>query len=251
MQILNIKVDNLNLQQVIETITKWININPLSTRQIVTINPEMVVQSKDNKELINIINQSDLSIADGTGIVWASKKYGQKIGQKIPGVDLIYSLAKISPSKKWRWYLIGGASGVAKKAANQLKTKFPGINIVKSEDGGLITLENIKRQGNLITRINQAKVDILIVSLGVPKQEFFIHNYKNILNAKVAIGAGGTLDFIAGKQKRAPKLLRKIGLEWLWRLLLSPKRLKRIINAVIIFPLIVIKDIRKKHAYNK
>lgn len=239
MKILDINIDNVTLAEAINRIDNLIKSPGSSTRLVTTLNPEIALKANRDIEYRKILNSSSLTIADGTGIIWASKKYRSKLKAKVTGVDLISQLTKISPSKKWRWYLLGGKPGVAKRATNNLIKKNPKINIVKADDGGVINGENFSSQYNLVARIAKYKPDILVVSLGAPIQEKFIHYYKNELNARVAIGAGGTLDFIAGVKKRAPKVLRWIGIEWLWRFIREPKRFKRIWNAVIVFPIVV------------
>ena len=244
MKILDINVDNVSIEEAINRIDKIISSHDSQTHLVTTLNPEIALKAHKDLKYKEILNSSSLTIADGTGIIWASKKYKNKLKAKVTGVDLIMQLAKISPSKKWRWFLLGGMPGVAKQAANNLIKKYSGINIVKADDGGVINSENLTSQDDLINKIAKTNANILIVSLGAPIQEQFINYYKNKLNVKVAIGAGGTLDFIAGIKKRAPKILCYLGLEWLWRLIKEPKRLKRIWNAVIVFPIVVRRSIK-------
>lgn len=243
-KILDIKVDNISPVEAIAKIEATIAKGARQTQMVTTLNPEIALKAHHDDIYKNILNSSYLTIADGTGIFWAAKKYHQKLKARVTGIDLINRLAKISPNKKWRWFLLGGKPGVAKKAANKLLQTYPGINIIRAEDGGVITNENINDQQLLVSKIAQAKVDILIVSFGAPIQEKFIQKYKNQLGAKVAIGAGGSLDFIAGVKKRAPKIMRLMGLEWLWRLILEPKRLTRIWKAVVVFSLTILKNAR-------
>lgn len=243
MKILNIEIDNLATSEIIAKIKHWID-NKKSFHSIATVNAEMIMAAQNNPSLLQAINQSDLKIPESTGVMWASQKLGQKFKERTPGVDLIWRLAKLSDKQHWRWFLLGSAPGVAKQASEKLKSKYPGIQIVGVEDGGVVTLENLKSRTDLVDKINQAQADILIVTFGVPKQELFMRTFKDQLTAKVGIGAGGTLDFISGKQKRAPKFMRSLGLEWLWRVLREPKRFKRIWTATVIFPKAVKKSLK-------
>ncbi len=236
MKILGVEIDNFSQKEIITQIKDWIN-NSNQLHTIATVNAEMVVAANHDSKIMEVINGSDLKIPESTAIMLASIKLGHKFKQKTPGVDLIWELAKISHQTHWRWYLLGGAPDVAKQASQKLKQKYPGINIVGATDGGVVTSENIHTRTDLVEDINHVKPDILIVCFGIPKQEMFMQVFKNQLTAKIGIGAGGTLDFIAGKQKRAPKALRLIGLEWFWRLLREPKRFKRIWTATVIFPI--------------
>lgn len=244
MKILGVKIDNLTFGEAVETIAKAIKKPSTKTELVATINPEIILQSQKDAEYKSVLNGSLLSVADGTGVVWAAKKIKKRLKVKIPGIDLIDSLAKESAQNNWRWYLLGSAPGVAKRAANSLLKKYPGIKILKSESGGEVSQDGILGQPGLIERIRKIKPDILIVALGAPKQEFFIRRYRHQLGAKIAVGAGGSLDCIAGEKKRAPKILRRLGLEWLWRLILEPRRVRRIWNAVVVFPMTVRKNLR-------
>lgn len=243
-KILDIKVDNVSLAEAIVKIESAIVKGLKQTQIVTTLNPEIALKAHCDQGYKNILNSSYLTTADGTGILWAARKYHYKLKGRVTGIDLIDRLAKVSPDKKWRWFLLGGKQGVAKQAANKLTRANLGINIVKAEDGGMISNENIVNQHALVNKIAKANIDILVVSFGAPNQEKFIHRYADQLGAKVAIGAGGSLDFIAGAKKRAPKIMRILGLEWLWRLILEPNRLVRIWKAIVVFPLIVIKNAR-------
>ena len=245
MKILDVKIDNLTLGEVVQKIDRHIKYSK-NTFSVTTINPEIFLLTQKNDRLKQAIIKSDLIVPDGTGVLWAAKKYKERIIEKIPGIDLIEELARHSSNKGWRWFLLGGQPGIAKKAANKLTTKYPGINIVKSLDPGNVNVNNLDNLNDLVKKIRQLNIDILVVSFGAPKQEIFIDHFKEKVGAKVCIGAGGSLDFISGKIKRSPKLLRKLGLEWFWRLILEPKRIKRIWNAVIKFPIAVKKDLRAK-----
>lgn len=244
-KILDIKVDNISSVEAIAKIEATIAKGVRQTQMVTTLNPEIALKAHHDNDYKNILNSSYLTTADGIGIFWAAKKYRQKLKARVTGIDLINQLATISPDKKWRWFLLGGKQGVAKKAANKLMQTYPGINIIKAEDGGMITNENIDDQQLLASKIAKANADILIVSFGAPIQEKFIQKYKNQLGAKVAIGAGGSLDFIAGVKKRAPKIMRIMGLEWLWRFIREPKRFKRIWNAVVVFPIVIKRHIKQ------
>lgn len=242
MKILGVRVDSPTQQEAIEKISRWIREPYSRTHYVTTPNPEIIMSAQRNEQLMDALNNADCALPDGRGLQWAAKRYKEKIKQRITGVDFIQTLASISPQKKWRWYLLGGAPGVAKQAANNLIHKYPGINIVKTEDGGTITLDSIGNADALVTRIRSYKPDILCVAFGAPKQEIFMQIYKHKLGAKVALGIGGTLDFISGKRKRAPKLIRILGFEWLYRLICEPRRIGRIYTAIVRFPLFVMRS---------
>jgi N-acetylglucosaminyldiphosphoundecaprenol N-acetyl-beta-D-mannosaminyltransferase len=197
--------------------------------QVTTVNNEFVLEAQSNGDFLKILQSADLSLADSTGVVWAARRQGAQL-ERIPGADLVNELAK----QGWSMYLVGGADGVAEKAAQTL-TKTYDTKIVGAEVG-LRPGDNPEKTEALIKRINTAKPDVLLVAFGAPKQDLFIFEHKAELNVPVMIGVGGTLDFLAGKVSRAPQFIRSIGLEWLWRLIQQPSRLPRIWRALIIFP---------------
>jgi N-acetylglucosaminyldiphosphoundecaprenol N-acetyl-beta-D-mannosaminyltransferase len=242
MKILNVEIDNLSHLEVMELITKWIKTTS-SCHTIATVNAEMVVAAQKNKLLLEAINSSDLKTPESTAIIFSGLILRNKFKERIPGIDLIWRLIDEGCRQNWKWFFLGGGPGIASKAADNLRKKYPSINIVGAEDGGEIDINNLQLRRDLVEKINKTKPDILIVSFGIPKQELFLKTFKSEIEAKVAIGAGGSLDFIAGKQKRAPKIFRIAGLEWLWRLIREPKRFKRIWTAVVIFPWLIVKKL--------
>jgi len=233
---------------------------------IVTPNPEMVLESRKNKELQAVLQSSSLSLADGIGILWAAKFlslpsspkvriFFQWIGtllsliflptycktilpQRVTGVDSMKQICSYCEQKKYSIFLLGGRENVANKTKNVLETWFPHIRIVGTYAGHPFTEDDEE----ILTRINAVKPQILFVAFGSPKQELWIRTYlAQMPSIKVAMGIGGAFDFISGTIKRAPLWMQKTGLEWLYRLFQEPKkRIPRIWNAVVIFPLQVL-----------
>lgn len=208
---------------------------------IVTPNPEMAVTAFSDTVFRKALNAADLAICDGFGIKLIAALMGQKIPEVVRGVDFSLALASICEQKKCSLYLLGGKRGVAEKTAEKLKTHFPGLKIAGAESGGRISYGwgGWDFDETVIDRIRKAEPDMLFVALGHGKQERWIYQFlRRMPSVKVAIGIGGAFDFISGKAKRAPWIVRTLHFEWLWRLILEPKRLFRIISAVVIFPLI-------------
>jgi len=228
MYLLGVKVDNVDMNGALEKIGDFI----CDGRQhyIVTPNPEIIVLAQKDKEYKKILNEADLSIPDGVGIKIASRFLGEPIRERITGTDLMEKLLtnnKQQTTNNIKGFLLGGKRGAGEKIAK----KFP---------NAVGFTENIEEA---INSINKCQPNILFVALGAPKQEKWIYyNIAKIPSVKVAVGVGGAFDFLSGKILRAPKFLRKIGLEWLWRFMLQPWRIKRIYNAVIKFPYLVIKE---------
>lgn len=256
--ILDVKINNVSLNQTITLINNFIvHSHP---KQIVTVNPEFIMTASDDKEFKQILNNSDLSVPDGSGLLFVSRYILKKpLQERVTGVDLVWAITKLASKKKYPIYFLGGAPNVAEKTALMLKNKYsdliiagsyagnPKIRDSKFNDFRELRMTDIKRgikdpNMEIVKKIRQAKPKILFVAYGAPKQDKFIARYKKILNVPVMMGVGGTFDFISGKTHRAPRWIQKIGLEWLWRLLLEPWRWKRIYTAVIKFPWMIIKD---------
>jgi N-acetylglucosaminyldiphosphoundecaprenol N-acetyl-beta-D-mannosaminyltransferase len=202
--------------------------------QIATVNNEFILEAQKNPAFKEVLNQS-FAIADSTGVVWAVKHlFNEKI-EKIPGIDLAQDICVLCASRGYRLFLLGGAQGVATMAKKRLIAKYKGIHIVGAIDGIVIDPKELSEE--LISRINRSRCDMVFVGLGAPKQDIWIYNNIDKLNAKVSIGLGGTLDFMSGRIRRAPEIMRKLSLEWLYRLIVEPRRIGRILNAVVVFPL--------------
>jgi N-acetylglucosaminyldiphosphoundecaprenol N-acetyl-beta-D-mannosaminyltransferase len=234
-EILNVLIDDISKPALLKAISNSIEDNKKCL--IYTVNNEFIVEAQQNEQFLKVLNNSTYSIADSTGVVWAANKlHGKKI-ERIPGADLFIDLIKISQSSGAGIYLLGSDKGVGEKAKIELEKVFPKVNIVGVKDGVIIDPD--KDDQELINEINQAEAKIVCVALGAPKQELWIANNYTKLSADIFIGIGGTLDYTSGKIKRAPKLIRKMGLEWLFRLMLQPSRYPRIKKALIEFPRLV------------
>lgn len=203
---------------------------------IITINPEMIMQSQGNHEFAEVINSSSLNVPDGIGIKYALKFRGEQI-ENIRGVEFSKNLLKIASERGFKVALIGAKEEVLQTAITKLKEEFPNLNIVYSHNGYFDSDEQIKQD------VISASPDILLVALGAPKQEFFIKSIIDDMQGCVAIGVGGSFDVYSGLTKEAPKIWQKLGLEWLYRTLSDPKRFKRIFPTL---PLFLIKCIMEK-----
>lgn len=229
--ILGINISNLNKKEVIGEIQKFL----IDGRQhfIVTPNPEIILLATkyDDEELFYILNRADLALADGVALKFAAWLMGKNL-YRISGSDLLVNLLKMAEDDKKRVAIINWRSGLSNASAitKTLGKMFPYLKFYVYETARQIEFN--------FTEINEFRPDIIFCALGAPWQEKFIfHNLKKISSAKLAMAVGGSFDFLTGKIKRAPPWLRKIGLEWLWRLGKQPWRYRRIYNAVIVFPL--------------
>lgn len=178
-----------------------------------------------NDSFKSIIAGANVVTPDGVGLIIMGRLTGRRLHERVTGVDLCDRLAKQASEKGWRVYLLGAGPGVAQQAALNLQKQYPKLKVAGANgaDPDPISANDIKND------IISAKPDILLVAYGSPTQELWIQEHRKQLDPLVTIGVGGSFDFIAGSAKRAPKLVQKIGLEWLWRLILQPWRIKRIL----------------------
>lgn len=231
-EILGVKIDDLSEKEILEEINK-----KLANKQrvfITTPNPEMLVLAQEDNEFLCILNSADIKLADGYGLRKGAKILGKKLKSRITGTDFMVELCGWAAEKGLSIYLLGAGPKIAKGAGKNLEKVYPKLKIAGAENGGGGNdWDNCK----ISEHINAVQPDILFVALGHGKQEKWIYeNLEKLPSVKIAMGVGGAFDFISGKVKRAPEFMRKMGLEWLWRLLREPKRWKRIFNAVIVFP---------------
>jgi len=238
MQILGIRIDNLTKKEILEKIEFFLN-EPKSClpagrfHQIATINPEFILEAKKNKEFRKVLSVCDLNVADGSGIFFAFLRFGKKLKCRFAGVDLMDEILKIAEGRGLTVFLAINKYGLSsfeeiKKALLKL---YPGLLINGTDMDPSTSLRFAQDDKNNIV------ADILLVNFGAPHQEIFLNSQKND-KINLAMGVGGSFDYLTGKVPRAPKWMRKIGLEWLFRLIIEPQyRFKRIFRAIIIFPL--------------
>ncbi len=262
--LLGVKIDNSSEGEALSRVKNFLTIG--GQHLIFTPNPEMLVDAQRDWFFTQALNQADLNVADGFGLVLATKYlYGQKI-TRLTGVDLMNTICTQAVEQGKSVYLLGGEEGIAERAKQALLKKYPGIKIVGVERGIVLKFQitNVKCQmckylvgmdfdkeenDKLLERIRQVKPDILLVAFGHGKQEKWLAEFiKGLPSVKIGMGVGGAFDLLAGKVYRAPKFLRQLGLEWLWRLAQEPiKRSKRIWKAVVIFSFLV-KDYKRQIA---
>jgi N-acetylglucosaminyldiphosphoundecaprenol N-acetyl-beta-D-mannosaminyltransferase len=276
-EILGVQIDNLTMPEVLRRIERFLT----DGRQhyIVTPNPEFLVLAQKDKEFRRVLNQADLAVPDGVGLLFASRFLRRSLKERVSGTDLMEKVCQKAAFRKWPVFLAGGQQGIAEKAAGKLRNKYPGLKIEGSsfkgdffdykdlqefsqrvvlpvlsakrgESDKTLTHKDIVQKGDHLTlrpkvvfqpRVGSFRPAILFVALRAPKQEKWIaQNLAKIPSVKLAMGVGGAFNFISGRVKRAPRFLRLIGLEWLWRLICQPWRIKRIFKAVVVFPWLVV-----------
>lgn len=246
-KILGVEISTASKGEVLEEVRKWLK-NGGMKHCIVTPNPEVLVSAQKDKEFTQILNDADLALPDGIGVVLAAKFLGRKISERITGVDLMQNLCQMAQKEGFIIGLIGGGPGVAVKTTECLQKMYPKLKVVlaqeewttddrrwriensssKIEDGDLINFQSSTLKIRSSTfHYPPSNIDILFVAFGAPKQEKWINENLPKLPVKVAMGVGGSFDYISGIVPRAPKWVQNLGLEWLYRLIRQPWRLKR------------------------
>ncbi|WP_297568680.1 WecB/TagA/CpsF family glycosyltransferase [uncultured Anaerovibrio sp.] len=221
-EILGVNVNSLTMAEAVETVKNFIEKG--ERKLIATANAEMIMRATYDVELKTILNAADLVVPDGAGTVWAAGYLGHPMPERVAGYDLSQELMRLAPSKKYKLYFFGSAPGVADLAKAKAEKWYPGIDIVGTRNGYF----SAEDEQSIIADIKAKKPDILLVALGVPKQEKWLYTHLDELNVPVSIGVGGSFDVMAGVMKRAPLWMQKAKLEWLYRGLKQPSRIGRL-----------------------
>jgi len=234
MYILSVRIDSLTRSQALEKIKEFWHGN--ESKMVFTPNPEMLVDAQTDRYFQEVLNKGDLNVCDGKGIELVAP---ERI-ERIPGVDFMLDICRLAETENKSVYLLGGRDEEILKICRQnLLQKFPNLKIVGATCGPKIGKPfEVESEQNekVIDDIIDVAPDILFVAFGHGKQEKWIYGFvPELPSIKIAMGVGGSFDFIAGKAKRAPEFLRRVGLEWLWRLIREPRRVKRIWKATVVF----------------
>ena len=236
--ILDVYIDNITKKTLSEMISE--NLKNNRRLKIFTPNTEIILKATKNQDYKNLINSADISIPDGIGLIFASKILGTPIKQRVAGIEIAEDIMDIARKNNYSIYILGGKDKIAEKAKSKLSLKYGGLKICGTHSG-YFSQEESK---DIINEIQNTKADILFVCMGFPRQEKWIcNNIDSLTDVKLAIGLGGSVDVWAERLKRAPHLFRKCSLEWLWRMLLEPRRFKFLLD----IPVFLAKIIIQKH----
>ncbi len=230
-QLLGVRIDQISRFELENILKRSLNENHFS--RIATVNPEFLVAAHRSENFRKNLESTDLNVCDGVGISIMGRLVLNTKIVRIPGVEVAEMVCKICAENGKSLFFLGGF-GVAEQAAQEMKRKFPALKIAGTLDGNKDTFEEVRK----------ASPDAILVAFGAPAQEEWLEkNGAKIPSLRLGVGVGGTFDFWAGKVRRAPKIVRSVGLEWLWRLIQEPrKRAKRIWNAVVVFPILAMKE---------
>lgn len=224
-RVLGVKVHNISFDETISQIESFIA--EKSPHLIITLGTEMVMNAQKDLEFKQIIEAAPIVCPDGIGLIFAGKRYGYKMKEKVAGVELVEKLVALSGKKGWNIFFLGAAEGVAEKAKQELLKKYPDAKITGTYHG------YFKEDVPVLEAIKKAEPDIIFVALGSPKQERWYNEHAKELGIPVGIGVGGSFDVHSGQTERAPKWMIKCGLEWLYRLYSEPARWKRMCSLPI------------------
>jgi N-acetylglucosaminyldiphosphoundecaprenol N-acetyl-beta-D-mannosaminyltransferase len=189
---------------------------------VATVNPEFIMRARRDPEFARVLESADLCLADGTGVVWAARRQGCSIGAPVTGTDLIPPLAALCAKRGFRLFLLGAEPGVAADLAGRLRTEYPELAVAAHAGS-----PDPSADEETVTVIRAHRTQVLLVAFGAPKQELWIDRLEDRLGASVGIGVGGAFDYLTGRVPRAPMWMRRAGLEWLYRLLRQPWRVRR------------------------
>lgn len=205
------------------------DLNNKKKRFIITVNPETLMMSEEDKELKNILDENFSYVADGIAVVKAANKLGINIKERITGIDIAQYLLKVANKNSYSMYLFGAKEEVIQELVNKIKIEYKNIKLLGFSNG------YVKDKDKVMKEIVKLKPDICMIALGIPNQEKLIYKYFDKVDKGIYIGVGGSFDVLSGLKKRAPKIFIKLNLEWLYRIITEPKRLKRFWNSNVKF----------------
>lgn len=240
--ILGVSIDNIDENEAAKKTKELIEKSKKSCEIIVAPNVEFIMTAQKDKEFFDILKIAKLATPDSVGVMIAGKIQKKPFKQRIPGQLYFRKVLEMAEKEELTVYLLGGKDDIPKRAKENVEKLYPNLKIVGYHEGYF----EKDSEENVIKEINSLQPNILFVAMGAPKQEKWIYRHKDVLKVDVAAGQGGTFDYEAGNIKRAPKTIQKLGIEWLWRLILQPSRIKRMyVLPIYLLKIIFTKDITK------
>jgi N-acetylglucosaminyldiphosphoundecaprenol N-acetyl-beta-D-mannosaminyltransferase len=222
-EILGVRVDDVTYDEAIDLAASFVASR--APHQIATVNPEFIMAVQTDAEFQEVLKHTALNLPDGVGVLWAARRLGRPLRERVAGVDTVERIAQRASREGWKLYLLGAAEGVAHQASELLQARYPGLKVVGTYAGS----PRVEEEASIVERIRAARPDVLFVAFGAPAQDKWIARNLAQLNVPVCLGVGGAFDFIAGVARRAPKWTQRLGLEWLHRLARQPWRWRRML----------------------
>jgi N-acetylglucosaminyldiphosphoundecaprenol N-acetyl-beta-D-mannosaminyltransferase len=215
-----VRVDCIDMQAALSRIEQLVEAG--GQHMVATVNPEFVMRASRDRDFARVLESADLCLADGTGVVWAARRQGCQIDAPVTGVDLIPLLAAMCARRGFRLFLLGAAPGVAADFASRLRAEYPGLEVAAHPGS-----PDPSADDEALRLIRAHRTQVLLVAYGAPKQEMWIDRTKDRSGVTVAMGVGGSFDYLTGLATRAPAWMRRAGLEWMHRLARQPWRIRR------------------------
>ncbi|WP_325176636.1 WecB/TagA/CpsF family glycosyltransferase [Paenibacillus alkalitolerans] len=222
-EVMGIRFPKLTLDRTVQFIGEVIERKSPELFHVITMNPEITMACQKDRELRSIVDEAGIITADGIGIVMVSRIRGGNLPERVTGYDTLLRLLESGNRKKWSFYFLGADAATNEKVCGVIRTRYPHASILGRHHGYFSQSE----EAGIVAEIGSLKPDVLVVALGAPYAERWIHKHKSTLNAKVAIGVGGSLDVLAGKVRETPEIWKRLNVEWLFRLLQQPSRWRR------------------------
>jgi N-acetylglucosaminyldiphosphoundecaprenol N-acetyl-beta-D-mannosaminyltransferase len=219
-RVLGVRVDCIDMQAALGRVEQLVEAG--GHHLVATVNPEFVMRATRDRDFSRILESAELCLADGTGVVWAARRQGCRIGGPVTGVDLIPHLAAMCARRGFRLFLLGAAPGVAADFASRLRADHPGLEVAAHPGS-----PDPSADEEALNLIRAHRTQVLLVAYGAPRQEMWIDRTKDRSGVAVAMGVGGAFDYLTGRVARAPAWMRRAGLEWLHRLAYQPWRIRR------------------------
>ncbi len=246
-RILGVRVDDVTEDEAVAICARFVGAGE-GRRIVATPNPEIVMAALDDRALRHALAQADLALPDGGGLLLAARLWGRPLREQVRGSDLTNRLLERAAAHGWRVFLLGGGQGVAEDAAARIAARWPGVRLVGTMAGLADEAHDATTRGAVA---GAGRVDLLLVGYGASRQERWMVRNVPLLDVGVALGIGGTLDFLAGRVRRAPRWVRQAHLEWLFRLLIQPWRWRRQLRAARFFPLILLRASRERRRHRR
>lgn len=242
-------LDVLRLSEAVDQLQYWIEQRSGACHYIVTPNVDHVVMLRHDTRLQAAYRDAALVVADGLPLVLASRLLHKALPERVAGSDLVpATLAAAKPELPTRAYLLGAAPGIADLAAQRIETTWRAVRVTGTYSPPIGFEQDQRENDRILERIAQAGVDLLIIGLGAPKQELWVHSHQKQIEASVAVCAGATIDFLAGRKKRAPRWIQRVGMEWCHRMLSEPRRLLgRYARDAWVFPQLVWQELSESN----
>jgi N-acetylglucosaminyldiphosphoundecaprenol N-acetyl-beta-D-mannosaminyltransferase len=232
-RVLGVRVDCVDMKQALGRIEAFVDEG--SPHLVATVNPEFVMTAQSDPEFARVLESADLCLADGTGVVWAMRRQGCALDGPVTGADIVPPLTALCARRGFRLFLLGAAPGVADQLAAAMRAEHPGLEVA-SHSGSPDPADDAET----LSLVRGHRTQVLLVAYGAPRQELWIARLKDSLGVAVGMGVGGTFDFLTGRVARAPRWMRRAGLEWLHRLVRQPVRAGR----MAVLPVYAIKVLR-------